>query len=91
MQIQKHPGQRPGPHDSFLQVFQVFSTLEDGLAEGGRRLPEADIASPFRRRGCAKDPAARLCGRGGFGQGLVQLKLIIIRPFSLLGKMDNPP
>jgi hypothetical protein len=21
------------------------------------------------REGCAKDPAARLCGRGGFGQG----------------------
>jgi hypothetical protein len=32
-------------------------------------LSEAGIASFFRRKGCAKDPAARLCGRGGFGQG----------------------
>jgi len=39
------------------------------VAGGERRLPQANIAFPFRRKGCAKDPAARLCGRGGFGQG----------------------
>ena len=39
------------------------------VAGVGERLPEADIAAHFRWKGCAKDPAARLCGRGGFGQG----------------------
>ena len=37
--------------DLFLKPFNVFSTLEDGVAEGGERLPEADIAAPFRRKG----------------------------------------
>ncbi len=59
-----------------------------GVRERLRSASEAGIASHLRRKGCAKDPAARLCGRGGFGQGLAQLKLIIIRPFSLLGKME---
>jgi hypothetical protein len=31
--------------------------------------PKAGLAEHFRRRGCAKDPAARLHGRGGLGQG----------------------
>jgi hypothetical protein len=39
--------------------------------------------------GVCQRPAAWLCGRGGFGQGLVQLKLSIARPFCLLGKMGN--
>ncbi len=39
------------------------------LREGEGVCLKANIASPFRRKGCAKDPAARLCGRGGFGQG----------------------
>jgi hypothetical protein len=34
-----------------LFFFPVFSTLEDGVAEGGERLPQAEIASPFRRKG----------------------------------------
>jgi hypothetical protein len=44
--------------------FLVFSTLEDGVAEGGRRLPEADIASPFRRKGCARRRALAASGQG---------------------------
>jgi hypothetical protein len=53
----------------FLFDVNVFSTLKEGVAGGEGRLPEANIAFPFRRKECAKDPAARLCGRGGFGQG----------------------
>jgi len=33
--------------------FQHFSTMEDGVAEGGERLPQADTAAPFCRKGCA--------------------------------------
>jgi hypothetical protein len=40
-----------------------------GVRERLLSFSEAGIASHLRRKGCAKDPAARLCGRGGFGQG----------------------
>ncbi len=66
------PGHRPGPHDSFLYRFYLCFLPIVSVAGVGERLlsvSEAGFAAHFRRKGCAKDAAARLCGRGGFGQG----------------------
>jgi hypothetical protein len=34
-------------------IFYVFSTIKEGVAGGEWRLPKANIAFPFRRKGCA--------------------------------------
>ena len=45
-------------------AFNVFSTLKEGVAGGGERLPEANIASPFRRKECVGDAALRGSDQG---------------------------
>ncbi len=44
---------------------------------------QANIAAYLRRKACAKDPAVRLCGRGGFGQGEPRSEVPPPRAFDL--------
>ena len=41
----------------------------EGVAGGGGRLPQANIASPFRWKGCAKDPQPGFAGAEALARG----------------------
>ena len=51
-EVPRLPGHRPGAHDFCFCRLMCFLPY-GSVAGGGRRLPKANIASPFRRKGCA--------------------------------------
>ena len=75
---------RPYEGNKLERLTHVFSTIEEGVAGGEGVCRGQTSPSPSRWKGCVGDAALR-----GSDQGLVQLKLLIRRPFCLLSKMGN--